>query len=166
MNASLVLIVIMAVMYACGIFMLLERSMTRVLIGFLLLGNATNILILIMAGTVGIAPFVTDGRTAEELHDPLPQALSLTAIVITFGLSAFLLALIYRSWHLGQVDEVEDDQEDIAVSERDIAVEDEESDPQYAADTDFEPDSATESARSAPARSAPPRPESAQGGSE
>jgi multisubunit Na+/H+ antiporter MnhC subunit len=143
MNASLVLIVIMAVMYACGIFMLLERSMTRVLIGFLLLGNATNILILIMAGTVGIAPFVAEGVPAEELHDPLPQALSLTAIVITFGLSAFLLALIYRSWHLGHVDEVEDDPEDIAVGERDVAVEDEESDPQFAADTDFESEVAT-----------------------
>lgn len=142
MNASLTLIVIMAVMYACGIFMLLERSMTRVLIGFLLLGNATNILILIMAGTVGIAPFVGEGTTAEEFHDPLPQALSLTAIVITFGLSAFLLALIYRSWHLGQVDEMEDDAEDIAVGERVLAVEDEESDPQFAADTDFENGSA------------------------
>jgi multicomponent Na+:H+ antiporter subunit C len=138
MSASLVLILIMAAMYACGIFMLLERSMTRVLIGFLLLGNATNILILIMAGTVGIAPFVGENTTAEEFHDPLPQALSLTAIVITFGLSAFLLALIYRSWHLGQVDELEDDREDIAVGTRDAAVDDEESDPQFAADTDFE----------------------------
>lgn len=138
MNASLLLIIIMAVMYACGIFMLLERSMTRVLIGFLLLGNATNVLILIVAGTPGIAPFVAEGTTAEELHDPLPQALSLTAIVITFGLSAFLLALIYRSWYLGKADELEDDREDIAVGERDTAVDDEESDPQFAADTDFE----------------------------
>jgi multisubunit Na+/H+ antiporter MnhC subunit len=138
MSASLVLIVIMALMYACGIFMLLERSMTRVLIGFLLLGNATNILILIMAGTIGIAPFVGEHTTAEEIHDPLPQALSLTAIVITFGLSAFLLALIYRSWHLGEVDEMQNDQEDIAVGERDVAVDDEESDPQFGADTDFE----------------------------
>lgn len=138
MSASLVLVAIMAVMYACGIFMLLERSMTRVLIGFLLLGNATNILILIMAGTIGIAPFVGEGTTAEEIHDPLPQALSLTAIVITFGISAFLLALIYRSWRLGQVDELEDDQDDIAVGERDGAVDDEKSDPQLGPDTDFE----------------------------
>lgn len=138
MSASLVLIAIMAVMYACGVFMLLERSMTRVLIGFLLLGNATNILILIMAGTIGIAPFAGGGASAEEIHDPLPQALSLTAIVITFGLSAFLLALIYRSWYLGRVDEMADDEEDVAVGERDVAVDDEESDPQFAPDTDFE----------------------------
>lgn len=140
MSASLILIVIMAVMYACGIFMLLERSMTRVLIGFLLLGNATNILILIMAGDIGIAPIVGEGTTAEEIHDPLPQALSLTAIVITFGISAFLLALIYRSWYLGRKDEVEDDEEDIAVGERDVAVADEESDPEYGVDTDFDPE--------------------------
>ncbi len=50
------------------------------------------------------------------MSDPLPQALTLTAIVITFAVSAFLLALIYRSWQLGQADTVEDDAEDIAVA--------------------------------------------------
>ena len=49
------------------------------------------------------------------MSDPLPQALTLTAIVITFAISAFLLALIYRSWQLGQADTVEDDAEDIAL---------------------------------------------------
>jgi multicomponent Na+:H+ antiporter subunit C len=44
--------------------------------------------------------------------DPLPQALALTAIVITFGVSAYLLALVYRSWLLTRSDEVEDDVED------------------------------------------------------
>ena len=44
MNVSLVLIVVMAVLFACGVYAMLERSLTRVLIGFLLLGNATNLL--------------------------------------------------------------------------------------------------------------------------
>lgn len=138
MSVSLALVIVMACMYACGIFMLLERSMTRVLIGFLLLGNATNILIMIVAGRAGAAPIVTDGVSAEQMQDPLPQALSLTAIVITFGLSAFLLALIYRSWYLGQVDEVEDDLEDLAVGTRKFAIEDEQSDPESGSDTDFD----------------------------
>lgn len=138
MTVSLVLVVVMAALYACGIYMLLERSMTRVLIGFLLLGNATNILIMIVAGRAGAPPIVSDGVTAAQMNDPLPQALSLTAIVITFGLSAFLLALIYRSWYLGRIDEVERDAEDIAIGTRRFAIEDEESDPESGSDTDFD----------------------------
>ncbi len=115
MSVSLVLVVVMAVLYACGVFLLLERSLTRVLIGFLLVGNATNLLILIMAGRPGEAPFVADGVAAEDMTDPLPQALILTAIVITFAVSAFLLALIYRSWRLSKEDNLEDDESDVAM---------------------------------------------------
>ena len=94
MDVSLVLIVIMAVLFGCGVYAMLERSLTRVLIGFLLLGNAVNLLLLIVMGRPGRAPFYgIDG----DMSDPLPQALTLTAIVITFAVSAFLLALIYRS---------------------------------------------------------------------
>ena len=117
MDVSLVLIVVMAVLFACGVYAMLERSLTRVLIGFLLLGNAANLLLLIVMGRPGIAPFFGSG-SPEEMSDPLPQALTLTAIVITFAVSAFLLALIYRSWQLGQADTVEDDEADVAVRER------------------------------------------------
>ena len=105
----------MAVLYACGIYLMLERSITRVLLGFLLVGNATNLLLLIMAGKAGVAPIVGGGIPAEDMTDPLPQALILTAIVITFGVSAFLLALIYRSWRLAQGDNLQDDEDDIAL---------------------------------------------------
>ena len=101
MDVSLALIAIMAVLFACGVYAMLERSLTRVLIGFLLLGNATNLLLLIVMGVPGNAPFF---GTEGDLSDPLPQALTLTAIVITFAVSAFLLALIYRSWQLGQAE--------------------------------------------------------------
>jgi len=115
MTVSLVLLVVMAVLYACGIYLMLERSMTRVLLGFLLVGNATNLLILIMAGVAGVAPIVADGVSPEEMTDPLPQALILTAIVITFAVSAFLLALIYRSWRLAKEDDLDDDEDDVAM---------------------------------------------------
>ncbi|WP_217176974.1 Na(+)/H(+) antiporter subunit C [Streptomyces sp. AC495_CC817] len=115
MDVSLTLIVIMAVLFACGVYAMLERSLTRVLIGFLLLGNATNLLLLIVMGVPGNAPFF---GTEGDMSDPLPQALTLTAIVITFAVSAFLLALIYRSWQLGQADTVEDDEDDIAIRGR------------------------------------------------
>lgn len=120
MDVSLTLIVIMAVLFGCGVYAMLERSLTRVLIGFLLLGNATNLLLLIVMGVPGNAPFYGD----DDVSDPLPQALTLTAIVITFAVSAFLLALIYRSWQLGQADTVEDDEDDIAIRGRTDAEED------------------------------------------
>ncbi|MCR2783027.1 MULTISPECIES: Na(+)/H(+) antiporter subunit C [unclassified Microbacterium] len=126
MDVSLTLIVIMAVLFAAGVYAMLERSLTRVLIGFLLLGNAANLFLLIVMGDPGVAPFFggEDGAGAQRMSDPLPQALTLTAIVITFAVSAFLLALIYRSWQLGQADTVEDDAEDRAVRERSAVDED------------------------------------------
>jgi multicomponent Na+:H+ antiporter subunit C len=121
-TASLILIVIMGALFAAGVYAMLERSLTRVLIGFLLLGNAANMFLLIVMGRPGIAPFFGDGDP-EDMSDPLPQALTLTAIVITFAISAFLLALIYRSWQLGQADTVHDDETDLGL--RDRAPEDE-----------------------------------------
>jgi len=122
MTASGVLIVIMAVLFACGVYAMLERSLTRVLIGFLLLGNAANLLLLIVMGEPGLPAFFGDANK-DEFSDPLPQALTLTAIVITFAVSAFLLALIYRTWQLGQADTVTDDEDDIALRAPDHAAE-------------------------------------------
>ena len=124
-EVSSVLIVVMAILFACGVYAMLERSLTRVLIGFLLLGNAVNLMLLIIIGPPGYAPFFGGDVTPEQISDPLPQALTLTAIVITFGISAFLLALIYRSWQLGQADTVEDDEVDIELRVRAIEAEDE-----------------------------------------
>jgi len=124
MDVSLTLVVVMAVLFACGVYAMLERSLTRTLIGFLLLGNAINLLLLIMMGRPGLAPFYEADIPPTAFSDPLPQALTLTAIVITFGVSAFLLALLYRSWQLGQADVVLDDAEDIAVRRRRLEAED------------------------------------------
>ncbi|WP_411701378.1 Na(+)/H(+) antiporter subunit C [Conyzicola sp.] len=121
MNIALVLVAVMVVLYAAGIYLLLERSMTRVLLGFLLVGNATNLLLLTMVGKVGSAPIVEDGLTAAEMTDPMPEALILTAIVITFGVSAFLMALIYRSWRLERDDDVDDDVDDVALRADEVA---------------------------------------------
>jgi multicomponent Na+:H+ antiporter subunit C len=121
-SATLVLLLIMGVMYACGVYLLLERSLTRVVLGFLLVGNATNILILVMGGGRGDAPILSEGTTAADISDPLTHAFILTSIVITFGVSSFLLALIYRSWRLSKADEVVDDVEDLAIAQRDADV--------------------------------------------
>jgi multicomponent Na+:H+ antiporter subunit C len=112
MTVTLVLVVAMAVLFACGIYLLLERSLTRMLLGFLLVGNALNLLLLVMSGAAGRPPI---GDDPAGMTDPLPQAFALTAIVITFAVSAFLLALIHRSWRLSRQDEVQVDEADVAI---------------------------------------------------
>ena len=118
MTASLTLVVLMAVLFGAGISIMLERSITRVLIGFLLVGNAVNILIYLMSGAPGLPPILGEGVDPDEISDPLPQAFVLTAIVINLGITAFMLALIYRSWWLAQLgakgDLVDDEEEDVA----------------------------------------------------
>jgi multicomponent Na+:H+ antiporter subunit C len=94
-----------------GVYLLLERSLSRVLIGVILIGNGANLLFLVAGGAAGRPPLV--GLELErEMADPLPQAMVLTAIVITLGMTAFLLAMAYRSWQLHRHDEVQDDVED------------------------------------------------------
>jgi multicomponent Na+:H+ antiporter subunit C len=116
MTPTVVLPVVVAGLYAAGVYLLLDRSLTRVLLGFLLLGNATNLLVIGAAGPAGDAPLL--GRGGDADADPLPQAFVLTSIVITFGVSAFLLAVIHRSWRLARQEAVEADEEDRRLATR------------------------------------------------
>jgi multicomponent Na+:H+ antiporter subunit C len=114
---NLVLVLLVGALFGTGVYLLLERSLSRVLVGLTLISNGTNLLLLIAGGAAGGPPLVGSGAE-EDMADPLPQALVLTAIVITLGLSAFLLAMAFRSWQLHGHDEVQDDLEDRRVSER------------------------------------------------
>ena len=117
MSPNLTLVAVIVVLVAAGVYLLLERSLTRVLIGVVLVGNGINLLFMVAGGRAGGPPIV--GVTPEgEMSDPLPQAMVLTAIVITLGVSAFLAALAYRSWQLNRHDEVQDDLEDRRVAMR------------------------------------------------
>ena len=116
MTVNLTLLVVMGVLYAVGVYLLLERSLTRVLLGLMLLTNGTNLLILHAGGAAGSAPLYDGSIAAEDYSDPLPQALILTAIVISLAVTAFLLGMIYRSWVLGRRDEIQDDVEDRRVA--------------------------------------------------
>ena len=114
MNANVTLILAASAMIGCGVYLVLERSLTRVLVGLVMLGNGVNVLFLIAGGPAGRAPIVGTNDPAE-MSDPLPQALVLTAIVISLGTSAFVLAMAYRSWQLTGHDDVQDDVEDAAI---------------------------------------------------
>lgn len=111
MSPNLVLVVVIAALFTVGVYLLLERSLSRVLVGVILLGNGANLLFLVAGGAAGRPPLLGQAPVAE-MSDPLPQAMVLTAIVITLGMTAFLLAMAYRSWQLHGHDEVQDDVED------------------------------------------------------
>lgn len=108
---NLVIVVLAGFLCACGTYLVLGRQLSRVVIGIGLFGHGANALLLLSSGGTGDPAFV-DGGNAREFADPLPQAFILTAIVITFGVIAFLLTMAYRSWIITSDDEVEDDIED------------------------------------------------------
>jgi multicomponent Na+:H+ antiporter subunit C len=117
MTVNLTLLTVMGALYACGIYLILERSLTRVLLGLMLLANATNLLILATGGYAGLAPFFSKDTDPASYNDPLPQALILTSIVISFAVTAFMLGIIYRTWVLARQDDIQDDIEDRRVAE-------------------------------------------------
>lgn len=106
---SLVLVGLIGVLFGTGTYLMLHRTLTRIVLGVALFGNGVNLLLLVAAGRSGEPPII--GRSGR-LTDALPQALVLTAIVIGFALQAFLLALAWRGWTLDGNDVVEDDLED------------------------------------------------------
>ena len=105
-----ILVIAVAVLYSSGFYLLLQRSLMRVVFGITALGHAANISLLLTDEAITLPPLLTGHE--GELSDPLPQAMTLTAIVITFGVTTFLLALAYRVWLGDGDDEVPDDLED------------------------------------------------------
>ena len=106
---SLLLVLLVGVLFATGTYSMLNRSLTRIIVGVALIGNGVNLLLVVAGSRPGVPPIV--GQLTGST-DPVPQALVLTAIVIGFALQAFLLALAWRSWTLNGNDDVEDDIED------------------------------------------------------
>jgi multicomponent Na+:H+ antiporter subunit C len=141
MTAYLVPLVLIGGLTSAGVYLLLERNLTRMLLGLLLIGNAINLLILTVGSPSGNPP--VRGRTSNgdtSTADPLAQGMILTAIVISMGIAAFVLALTYRSYRLNTAEEVTDDPEDTRVSElagKDgVPLEEDRPEPDLAKDTD------------------------------
>jgi multicomponent Na+:H+ antiporter subunit C len=111
---TLVLAAAAAALFGCGTYLLLQRQLSRIVIGLGLLSHGANLLLVLSAGRRGEPTFVGSDEQGGFL-DPLPQAFVLTAIVITFGVTSFLLAMAYRSYTLTRNDEVQDDIEDRAI---------------------------------------------------
>ncbi len=114
MSAALVLAV--GGLTGVGLYLITSRALSRIVLGFSLLGHAAVLALLAAGGAAGDAP-IADQTTAADTANPVPQALALTAIVISFGLTLFLLALAGRQQALAGDDLVEDDIEDRRVAE-------------------------------------------------
>ena len=114
------ILTVVAILLSCGAYLILDRTLLRVIIGVGLLSNGVNLLIVASSGLQrGSAPILHDGSVADGvlqdavIHggraasvDPLPQALVLTAIVIGFGVSALLLTLAYRTYQTHGTDDL------------------------------------------------------------
>jgi len=100
--------VVIGLMFAFTVFLFLSRSYVRIILGIFMLSNATHLLIF-TAGrlTYEVPPLIPPHEyvPTEAIANPLPQALILTAIVISFALFSFILILTYRAYQeIGTVD--------------------------------------------------------------
>ncbi len=105
------MIILIGVLYSSGIYMLLRRSLVKLIIGLILLGNGANLLIFLLGRLVkGRPPVIaeTEKVLSGIYADPVPQALILTAIVISFGLQAFAIILIKRVYAVINSDDLDD----------------------------------------------------------
>lgn len=118
MEANLALLLTAGVLVAAGVYLILDKVLTRILMGIILLGNGANLFILQAGGAAGSPPIMgrENSILGEKVADPLAQAMILTAIVISMAMTAFILTLIYRQYRYRTADIVEKDAEDAAIA--------------------------------------------------
>ncbi|NLP51037.1 Na(+)/H(+) antiporter subunit C [Bacillus sp. RO1] len=103
---EIIMTIVAGVLVATATYLMLSRSILRIIIGTALLSHGAHLLLLTMGGLKrGAAPLL--GQEANAYSDPLPQALILTAIVIAFGVTSFLLVLAYRAYQELKTDDMD-----------------------------------------------------------
>jgi multicomponent Na+:H+ antiporter subunit C len=108
MDALLPLLV--GVLFAAGVYMMLRRTLAQLVLGLALISNATNLVVFSAARvTRGNPPLIAEGEAVPPpgFADPVPQALVLTAIVISFGVLAFFIMLAFRVHQDAQTDDLD-----------------------------------------------------------
>ncbi|GGD04200.1 Na(+)/H(+) antiporter subunit C [Pontibacillus salipaludis] len=95
------------ILFATGIYNLLQKQLLRIVIGTALISHGAHLFILTMGKLKrGNPPIIVEG--VENYVDPLPQALILTSIVISFGVTSFLLVLAYRAAKTNDTDNMDE----------------------------------------------------------
>lgn len=103
---EILMAIIIGIIFTVSIYLLLSRSLIRVILGTLLSSHGVHLLLITMSGLQRGAPPLLS-LEAESYTDPLPQALVLTSIVISFGVTSFLLVLAYRTYKQHKTDDLE-----------------------------------------------------------
>lgn len=103
---ELLILIAIAVLFGVGTYFLLNKSLIKVIVALILLSHGVHLLILTMGGLREGAPPLVEASGAAAT-DPLPQALILTAIVISFGITAFLIVLAYRTYQEHKTEDLE-----------------------------------------------------------
>jgi len=107
---EILLAIMTGVLYASGTYMILRRSIVKLIIGVILFGNGVNLLIFLLGRiTKGSPPIISPElkNFADIYADPIPQALILTSIVISFGLQAFAIILVKRAYKVLKTDDLD-----------------------------------------------------------
>ena len=105
------LAILVGALYAAGLYLMMRRSIVKLILGLALLGHAANLLIFTIGRlNNGQPPLIPDGfeQMTGSFADPLPQALILTAIVIGFGVQAFALVLVKRVYQTLGTDDLKE----------------------------------------------------------
>ncbi|MFP7493559.1 Na(+)/H(+) antiporter subunit C [Terribacillus saccharophilus] len=104
---EIIMIIVASILFGFAVYNILQKQLLRIIIGTTLLSHAAHLFILTMGKLKrGAAPVLTEGT--ENYTDPLPQALILTSIVISFGVTSLLLVLAYRAVKLNGTDNMEE----------------------------------------------------------
>jgi multicomponent Na+:H+ antiporter subunit C len=104
------LAILIGLLYSSGLYMMLRRSLVKLIIGLILLSNGANLLIFLLGRiTKGKPPIIPEEsyHFLDAYADPVPQALILTAIVISFGLQSFAIVLIKRAYKVVKTDDLD-----------------------------------------------------------
>jgi multicomponent Na+:H+ antiporter subunit C len=98
--------IMVGILFAIGTYLILSKTLLRIILGTSIIGHGVNLLILTMGGLKkGVPPIL--GLNEQYFTDPLPQALILTAIVINFATTALFLVLSYRAYSVVGSDDIE-----------------------------------------------------------
>jgi multicomponent Na+:H+ antiporter subunit C len=121
---NFILAITVGLLYSSGMYMMLRRSIVKLIIGLILLSHAANLLIFTISRiTRGKPPLIEEGHEVIEgpFADPVPQALILTAIVISFGVQAFAIVLLKKVYQKTNTDDLDKlqttDTEEIEIQE-------------------------------------------------
>ena len=108
------LAILIGFLYAVGIYHILRHSIVKLILGLIFITHATNLLLFFSGGLGKNAPIIKAGAEVmtgvmpEAMVDPLPQAFILTAIVISFGIIAFFIVLIFKTHEVSKTKDLDE----------------------------------------------------------